>query len=148
MSSINKVKAAMRDEIRHEVYLSAALSQRIVAMAKAQKRAKSSLLSEIIDIHLNRRWAAQPDERMFMKLDRVLRLATKTNNETTLVSYCLSNFIRHQLIYAAALPRPGADAIALGEKRYEQFLHRVAKLIARDTWKLDPTVQPSTEETS
>ena len=137
----------MRDEIRHEVYLPVALSQRIGAMARAQKRAKSGLLTEIIDTHVNRRWAAQPDERMFLKLDHVLRLATKTNSETIMVSYCLSNFIRHQLIYAAALPQPGAAAIALGEKRYEQFLDRVARLIARDTQKLEPTVQPSTEET-
>lgn len=138
----------MRDEIRHEVFLSPALSQRIGAMAKAQKRAKSGLLAEIIDTHMNRRWVEQPDERMFSKLDRILRLTTKTNSETVAISYCLSRFIRHQLIYAASLLPPGADAVAVGEKRYQQFLDTVAKLIARDTQKLDTTVQPSTEETS
>jgi hypothetical protein len=138
----------MRDNIRHEVFLPAALSQRIVAMAKAQKRAKSNLLAEIIDVHMNRRWAAQPDERMFAKMDRILRLTTKTNNETIMISYCLSRFIRHQLIYAAALPPPGADAIAVGEKRYQQFLDTVAKLVARDTSRLDPVPPAQTEETS
>jgi hypothetical protein len=138
----------MRDNIRHEVFLPTALSQRIVAMAKAQKRAKSNLLAEIIDVHLNRRWAAQPDERMFAKMDRILRLTTKTNNETIMISYCLSRFIRHQLIYAAALPPPGADAIAVGEKRYQQFLDTVAKLVARDTSRLDPVPPAQTEETS
>jgi hypothetical protein len=138
----------MRDNIRHEVFLPAALSQRIVAMAKAQKRAKSNLLAEIIDVHMNRRWAAQPDERMFAKMDRILRLTTKTNNETIMISYCLSRFIRHQLIYAAALPPPGADAIAIGEKRYQQFLDTIAKLVARDTSKLDPVPPAQTEETS
>jgi hypothetical protein len=138
----------MRDEIRHEVFLPVALSQRIVAMARAQKRAKSNLLAEIIDLHMNRRWADQPDERMFAKMDRILRLTTKTNNETIAISYCLSRFIRHQLIYAAALPPPGADAIAVGEKRYQQFLDTVAKLVARDTRKLDQTPPAEPEQTS
>jgi hypothetical protein len=138
----------MRDDIRHEVFLPAVLSQRIVAMAKAQKRAKSNLLAEIIDLHMNRRWADQPDERMFAKLDRILRLTTKTNNETIMISYCLSRFIRHQLIYAAALPPPGADAVAIGEKRYQQFLDTVAKLVTRDTRRLDPAPPAQTEQTS
>ena len=138
----------MQDNIRHEVILPVALSQRIVAMAKAQKRGKSNLLAEIIDVHMNRRWATQPDERMFAKMDRILRLTTKTNNETIAISYCLSRFIRHQLIYAAALPPPGADAIAIGEKRYQQFLDTVAKLVARDTSRLDPVPPAQTEETS
>lgn len=111
-------------------------------MAKTQKRSKSDLLAEIIDIHVNRRWAQQPDERMFAKLDRILRLAARTNNETVLISYCLSRFIRHQLIYAAALPPIGSEIVAIGEKRYQQFLDTVAKLVARDTYKEESTASP------
>jgi len=138
----------MRDKIRHEVLLPDGLSRRIMAMAKAQKRAKSDLLAEIIDAYMNRRWADQPDERLFAKLDRILRLATKTNNETVAISYCLSRFIRHELIYTAALPPPGADAIALGEKRYQQFLDTVAKLMARDSSKIDqpPSAQAEPQD--
>lgn len=44
----------------------------------------------------------------------------------------LARFIRHQLIYAAALPPPGAEALALGEKRYRAFLDTVARMMARD----------------
>jgi hypothetical protein len=138
----------MRDEIRHEVFLSAALSQRIGATARAQKRSKTNLLAEIIDLHMNRRWADQPDERMFAKMDRILRLTTKTNHETIMISYCLSRFIRHQLIYAASLPPPGADAVAVGEKRYQQFLDTVARLVARDTRRFDPAPPAQTEQAS
>jgi hypothetical protein len=40
-------------------------------------------------------------------------------------------FIRHQLIYAAALPPPGEDAKAVGEKRFQGFLDSVAQMLAK-----------------
>jgi hypothetical protein len=125
------------DKIRHEILLSVVLTKRIIAMAKARKCSKSELLAEMIDSYVNRRSADQPDERMFAKLDRIQRVTTRANYETTLISYCLSRFIRHQLIYAAALPPPGEQARAIGEKRYQQFLDTVARLVARDRFKDD-----------
>ena len=65
-------------------------------------------------------------------MPKFVRLAIKA----AMISYCLSRFIRHQLIYAASLPPPGADAVAVGEKRYQQFLDTVAQLVARDTRRL------------
>ena len=126
-----------RDKVRHELLLSVALSQRIVAMAKARKCSKSDLLADMIDSYMNRRWDDQPSERIFTRLDQIYRLMSRTNNETLLVSYCLSRFIRHQLIYAATLPPPGEDARAIGVKRYDHFLNTIASLIARDQRKGD-----------
>lgn len=135
----------MHDKIRHELLLPTALSRRVIAMAKAQKRSKSDLLAEIVDGYINRRAADQPDERMFAKLDRILRIVTKSNSECVAISYCLSRFIRHQLIYAAALPAPGDDARALGKKRYQAFLDTVAALVARDTHGIDRPLPPEQE---
>ena len=39
--------------------------------------------------------------------------------------------VRHQLIYSAALPAPGEDAKALGEKRFQAFLDSVAQMMAK-----------------
>jgi hypothetical protein len=123
----------MSEKIRHELLLSVALTKRIIAMAHARKCSKSHLLAEMIDGYMNRRWAEQPDERMFAKLDRIQRTTSRSSYETTLISYCLSRFVRHQFIYAAALPPPGEQARAIGEKRYQQFLETVARLVARDS---------------
>ena len=131
----------MIDKIRHEVLLSVALSKRIVAIANARKCSKSALLADMIDSYVNRRWADQPDERMFADLDRIRRVTTRTNYETILISYCLSRFIRHQLIYAAALPPPGDHARAIGEKRYQQFLDTVARLVDRDRFRDDEALK-------
>jgi hypothetical protein len=37
----------------------------------------------------------------------------------------------HELIYAAALPPPGEDAKALGERRFQMFLDSVAQMLAK-----------------
>jgi hypothetical protein len=47
------------------------------------------------------------------------------------ISHTLYRFIRHQLMYAAALPTPDKDAQALGEKRYQALLDSVAKMLAK-----------------
>jgi len=57
----------------------------------------------------------------------------KGNSECFIISHSLSRFIRHQLIYAAALPPPGAEAKALGEKRFQAFLDSVARMLATGT---------------
>jgi len=134
------------DKVRHQLLLSAALSQRIATMAKARHCSKSDLLADMIDAYLNRRWQEQPSERILARLDQIHRLAVRTNYETILVSYCLSRFIRHQLIYAATLPPPGEDARAIGVKRYELFLDTVARLIARDQGKGDQETSTNTAE--
>jgi hypothetical protein len=99
-------------------------------MAKSQKRSRSTLLAEILEAHLNRRSALEGDERIFAKLDRIDRTLERINSETFVISHSLSRFIRHQLIYAAALPVPGDDAKALGEKQYQAFLDMVARVMA------------------
>jgi hypothetical protein len=68
---------------------------------------------------------------MSARLDRLAREARKTNNECIVISHSIYRFIRHELIYAAALPPPGEDAKALGEKRFQMFLDSVAKMMAK-----------------
>jgi len=47
------------------------------------------------------------------------RAVDKGNDECFVISHSLYRFIRHQLIYAATLPSPGEEAIALGKKQFQ-----------------------------
>ncbi len=123
----------IKGKTRHQLYLPLDLSRQLDAMAKSQKRARSDLLAEIAAWYLTRRLATNTDDRVSAKLDEIERSIEKIDSETVIMSHSLSRFIRHQLIYAAALPAPGKDAEALGEKRYQAFLDSVARLMARVT---------------
>jgi hypothetical protein len=85
----------------------------------------------MVEAYMNRRSASQAEDRLSIKLDRLAREVSKTNNECVVISHSLYRFIRHQLIYAAALPPPGEDAKALGEKRFQVFLDSVAQMLAK-----------------
>jgi len=141
----------IRGKTRHQLFLPHDMSRRIAAMAKAPKRARSDLLLEMVDAYLNRRPAPpEADERIGIKLDRLIRAVERGNTECFVISHSLYRFIRHQLIYAAALLVPGEDAKALGEKRYEAFLDGVAKMMAQSRAKGadNDTVEPEFAEPS
>jgi len=120
----------IRGKTRHQLFLPNELSKRLAAMAKSQKRARSDLLVEMVDAYMTRRSAPQDEDGIGVKLDRIARAVAKGNSECFIISHSLSRFIRHQLIYAAALPPPGAEAKALGEKRFQAFLDSVARMLA------------------
>ena len=121
----------IRGKTRHQLFLPDEMSRRLTAMAKSQKRSRSDLLLEMVDTYMNRRSASQTEDRLSAKLDRLAREVRKTNDECVVISHSLYRFIRHELIYAAALPPPGEDAKALGEKRFQIFLDSVAQMMAR-----------------
>jgi predicted transcriptional regulator len=121
----------IRGKTRHQLFLPDDMSKRLTAMAKSQKRARSDLLLEMVDAYMNRRSAPEAEDRIGARLDRIARAVDKGNNECFVISHSLYRFIRHQLIYAAALPPPGDDAKALGEKRFQGFLDSVAQMFAK-----------------
>jgi predicted transcriptional regulator len=137
----------IRGKTRHQLFLPDEMSKRLSAMAKAQKRARSDLLVEMVDAYMNRRSAPQVDDRIIAKLDRIARAVDKGNDECFVISHTLYRFIRHQLMYAAALPSPDKEAQALGEKRYQALLDSVAKMMAKGANKDDqlPTTPKADE---
>jgi hypothetical protein len=132
----------IKGKTRHQLYLPLDLSRQLEAMAKSQKRARSDLLAEILNTYLTRRAAGGSDDRVLTKLDEIDRLLDKIESETVVISYSLSRSIRHQLIYAAALPPPGKDAEAVGEGRYQAFLDSVARMMARGPDTQDDELAP------
>src|SRR5271165_4607899 len=121
----------IRGKTRHQLFLPDEMSKRLTAVAKSQKRSRSELLMEMVDAYMSRRAAPQIDDRIVAKLDCIARAVDKGNDECFVISHTLYRFIRHQLMYAAALPPPGEDAKAVGEKRFQVFLDSVAQMLAK-----------------
>jgi hypothetical protein len=135
----------IRGKTRHQLFLPDAVSRRLAAMAKAQNKALSDLLLEAVDLWLNQRSAPQVDEQVAKRLDRIARAVDAGNREAFIISHTLHRFARHQLIYAAALPAPGEDAKALGEKRYQAFIDSVARTLAKGVDEGEPVAGSSVE---
>ena len=134
----------IKGKTRHQLFLPLDLSRRVEAMAKSQKRSRSDLLAEILTSYLTRRAATDGADRVFAKLDEMDRTLGKIESETVIISHSLSRLIRHQLVYAAALPPPGKDAEAAGEKRYQAFLDSVSRMMARGAETEDDDLPPET----
>ena len=128
----------IRGKTRHQLFLPDELSKRLAAMAKSQKRARSDLLVEMVDAWMNRRALPQVDERIAARLDRIARAVDEGNREAFIISHSLHRFMRFQLIQASALPVPGDDAKALGQKRYDMFLDSLARMLAGGERSVSP----------
>lgn len=128
----------IRGKTRHQLFLPDETSKRLATMAKSQKRARSDLLVEMVDAWMNRRAAPAVDDRIVAKLDRIARAVEEGNREGFIISHSLHRFVRFQLIQASALPVPGEDAKALGNKRYETFLDSLARMIAKGERSVSP----------
>lgn len=121
----------VRGKTRHQLFLPHDLSRRLTAMAKARGCSRSDLLLEAVEAWMNQRTGPSVDDRIIRRLDNIARDARSANQYGLVVSESLSRFIRHQLIHAATLPAPGEDARALGQKRYDQFLDSLARMLAK-----------------
>jgi predicted transcriptional regulator len=137
----------IRGKTRHQLFLPHELSKRLAVMAKSQNRARSDLLVEMVDAWMNRRAAPQVDERIADRLDRIARAVEAGNREAYIISNSLHRFMKHQLIYAAALPVPGPEAIALGKKRFADFQDSLAQALAEGRRTASPIEDEPNEGT-
>ena len=128
----------IRGKTRHQLFLPDELSKRLAAMASSQNRARSDLLVEMVDAWMNRRAAPPVDDRIMARLDRIARAVEEGNREAFIISHSLHRFVRHQLIYTSALPTPGDDAKALGQKRYDMFLDSPARMLVGGERSVSP----------
>lgn len=53
------------------------------------------------------------------------------NRETFFISHSLQRFVRFYMIYAAMQPRPGEDAVAVGDKSYRQFIDAITRMLVK-----------------
>lgn len=121
---------AIKGKTRHQLFLPDATSARLTKIARAQKRARSDLLVEMVDAWMNQRAASEDDDSITKRLDRLQRSHDETRRETFIISHTLFRFLRHHLIYAAALPRPDEAAQAAGQRNYQAFLDQIAQRMA------------------
>jgi hypothetical protein len=126
------------DQVRYQLFLPRAVSERFEALAAGPGASKSAILAAALTAFLDRRGASALEERFAIRLDRMSgQLARiERNGEVGLES--LGLFIRYMLTVNAPLAEEDEAARAIGRDRFAAFVERVGRTLAGGRRTLDP----------
>jgi hypothetical protein len=117
-------------KVRQNLYLDRAVTDALEALASAPGANKSRMVNDALAAWLARRASHEVDTLFRTRLDRLSREIALTRRDLEVVLESLSLFIQHQLTVTAPLPENDAAAIAMGRRRFQDFVAEVGRQIA------------------
>ncbi|QGN54100.1 CopG family transcriptional regulator [Novosphingobium sp. Gsoil 351] len=117
-------------KVRQNLYLDRAVTDALEALASAPGTNKSRMVNDALAAWLARRASHEADTLFRTRLDRLSREIALTRRDLEVVLESLSLFIQHQLTVTAPLPEGDAAAIAVGRRRFQDFVAEVGRQIA------------------
>ena len=119
----------MRSKIRHQLFLSPALTERLEALAARPGASKSAILADAVDAWLNRKGSSELDDRFGLRLDRITTALGRIERNEHVLLETLALFVRYMLAIHAPLADNDHAGRALGRQRFEAFVAQVGKQI-------------------
>jgi hypothetical protein len=125
--------------IRHQFYLSEALSARLDALAAAPGASKSAILADAVTAWLDRRGTHALDDRFGQRLDRLTRGLGRIERNGQILLETLALFVRYELAIHPPLADNDQAGRAAGSARFNAFVTQVSRQIAsgRQTFGAD-----------
>lgn len=117
-------------KVRQNLYLDRALTDALEALASTPGTNKSRLVNDALAAWLARRASHEADTLFRTRLDRLSREIALVRRDLEVVLESLSLFIQHQLTVTAPLPEGDDAAIAVGRRRFHDFVAEVGRQIA------------------
>lgn len=118
------------EKVRHQLFLSRSLSDRLEALAARPGATKSAILVDALTAWLNRRGASELEDRFSIRLDRLTRAIGRVDRDTYVILETLALFIRFELAIQTPLAENDQAGRALGAKRFEAFVNQVGRQVA------------------
>jgi predicted transcriptional regulator len=112
---------------RLQLFLPVEDGARLARMAAATGRSKSDILKEAVDAYLLRRNAPARDDGLPAALTRLERRAERVQRNVGLQWEILARLLRHQLLFASALPPPDAAQLASAKEAFERLLDEISE---------------------
>ena len=128
----------MARKVRHQLFLSGPLSERLEALAKKPGATKSAILEDAVTAWLNRRGASELEERFALRLDRLTNAVGRVERDGQIVLETLALFIRFELSIQVPLAENDQAGRALGRERFEAFVAQVGRQLATGRRTLAP----------
>nr|WP_232496326.1 CopG family transcriptional regulator [Novosphingobium kaempferiae] len=120
----------MKGKVRHQLFLSQALSDRFLAFAARPGVSRSDLLATALEDWLGRKDRCDLDDRFGPRLDRVIALLDRLVRDSHIELETLALFIRYELAINPPLADDDHARRAAGAVRFEAFLTQVARRVA------------------
>jgi len=133
----------MADKIRHQLFLSTALSERLEALAAKPGATKSAILADAVEAWLTRKGRNELDEHFGMRLDRIITTLGRVERDGLVQLETLALFIRYELAIHAPLAETDKAGRAIARDRFNAFVEQVGRQVAAGTRTLgDRTPNP------
>jgi len=112
-------------------YLDGATLKRLDLVAAKRGSARSVLVGDVLRGYLDRDGAAELDEALRLRLDRLSRALTRLERDQQFLLETLAHLVRYQLTVTAPLAEADMPAArALGQERFQTFIDQVARRLA------------------
>jgi hypothetical protein len=121
---------ARADLVRHQLFLSRPLSERLEALARGPGASRSKILAEALAAFLDRKGADELELRFMARLDRLSNQLARIERNSRIELESLALFVRYMLTVNAPLPEGDKAAQAVGRDRFQAFVERVGQSLA------------------
>jgi hypothetical protein len=126
------------DRIRHQLFLTKDLSERLEVLASKPGASKSAILVDALTAWLNRRAASELEDKFGSRLDRMTNAVGRIERDGHILLETLALFVLIELTVNAPLPKGDDAARAVGRARFEEFVVRVGERLATGRRTLAP----------
>ena len=129
---------ARSDQVRHQLFLPRAVSERLEAAARGPGASKSRLLCAAVTAWLDRKGADDVELRFAHRLDRISSQLARIerNGHVELESFAL--FVRYMLTVNPPVGDGDEAARAIGRDRFQAFIARVGQQLASGRRTFEP----------
>ena len=126
------------DRIRHQLFLTKELSERLEVLSSKPGATKSAILVDALTAWLNRRAASELEDKFGARLDRMTNAVGRIERDGHVLLETLALFVLIELTVNAPLPKGDDAARAVGRARFEEFVARVGERLASGRRTLAP----------
>jgi len=120
----------MVEKVRHQLFLSRPLSDRLEELARRPGASKSAILADAVEAWLNRRGTSELDQRFGTRLDRISMALGRIERDGNILLETLALFVRYELAIQPPLAENDAAGRALAAKRFEAFVAQVGRQLS------------------
>lgn len=114
-------------QIRHQLFISRELSDRLAALSRRPGVTKSSILAEALDAWLARKGVSELQERFGARLDGTARALGRIERNSQIEIEILALLVRYLLASVPPIADSDDVARAQGRERFEWFTMKVVE---------------------